>query len=211
VLSIRSEIPTDIAMKQVIPLSISMVKQASVNSAQAFMDDPYTKYVIPNIEDRANLRYGFEYYLRLALLGRAQAYTTSPACEGVAVWQDSLKKEPFGLLFQVNPLLQLKCGWLYVIRELLTNRLAEKIKKEFAPKHHIYLALLAVHPDSQGKGLASMLLKALLKELDRDRLPCYLETQNLQNTSMYGHFGFKVIHQVLIPGTDLPLYMMLRQ
>jgi ribosomal protein S18 acetylase RimI-like enzyme len=198
-------------MNQVIPISISMIKQASFNCAEAFLDDPFTEYAIPNVKQRANLRFGFEYYLRASLLGKAQVYTTSPACEGVAVWQDSLKKEPFGLFFRVNPLLPVRCGLLYVMREFSTNRLAEKIKKEFAPKHHVYLALLAVSPHSRGKGFASTLIKALIDELDRDHLPCYLETQNLQNASMYEHFGFKVIHQVLIPGTDLPLYMMLRE
>jgi ribosomal protein S18 acetylase RimI-like enzyme len=198
-------------MDRIIPLNMSMVKQASITCAEAFLDDPYTKYTIPNIKQRVNLPYGFEYYLRQSLLGKARAYTTSPACEGVAVWQDSIKRGPFGSSLHVNPFLPLKCGLLYIVREYSINRLASKIKKGLAPKHHIYLALLAVRPDSQGKGFASMLLKALLNELDRDHLPCYVETQNLQNVSMYEHFGFKLIHQILIPGADLPLYMMMRE
>jgi ribosomal protein S18 acetylase RimI-like enzyme len=198
-------------MSQIIPISISMVKRASVTGAEAFRDDPYTKYTIPHSHQRPNLCYGFEYYLRMAILGKARAYDTSSDCEGIAVWQDSLNKEPFGLFFRVNPLLPLSCGVLYVMRELSTNRLANKIKKQIAPKHHIYLALLAVHPNSQGKGFASMLIKALLSQTDGDHLPCYLETQNLKNVPMYGHFGFKVINQIIIPGTNLPLYMMLRE
>jgi GNAT superfamily N-acetyltransferase len=198
-------------MVQLIPLSMSLVKQASITCAEAFMDDPYTSYTIPDIKHRANLHYGSEYYLRLALLAKAQAYTTSPACEGIAIWNDSLKKEPFGSYFRVNPFLPLRCGLLYAMREFSINRMADKTKKKYAPKHHIYLALLAVRPDSQGKGFASMLLKALLSEVDSKHLPCYLETQNLKNTLMYAHFGFKVVHQMIIPGADLPLYFMLRE
>jgi GNAT superfamily N-acetyltransferase len=198
-------------MQQLTPLNMALVKQASVTCAEAFMDDPYTRYTIPDIKHRANLHFGSEYYLRLALLGKAQAYATSPACEGIAIWQDSLKKEPFGSYFRVNPFLPLRCGLLYAMREFSINRIADKIKRKHAPKHHIYLALLAVHPDSQGKGFASILLKALLRDVDGKHLPCYLETQNLKNTAMYGHFGFKVVHQMVIPGTDLPLYFLLRE
>jgi GNAT superfamily N-acetyltransferase len=198
-------------MEQIIPLSMPMVKQAAITCASAFIEDPYTKYTIPDIKQRANLRYGSEYYLRLALLEKAQAYTTSPACEGIGIWKDSLNKEPILSYFRTNPLLLLSCGLRYITREYSTNLLANKIKKEYAPRHHIYLALLAVHPDHHGKGFASILLKALIREADRDHLPCYLETQNLKNVSMYGHFGFKMVHQIIIPGAALPLYFMLRE
>jgi ribosomal protein S18 acetylase RimI-like enzyme len=157
------------------------------------------------------MHYGFEYYLRRALLGGVRAYTTSPACEGVAVWQDSLNKEPLGLFFRVNPLLQLKCGLSHITRQFSIYRFSERIKKELAPKHHVYLALLAVHPDSQGKGFASILINALLCELDSDRLPCYLETQSLQNAAMYEHFGFKIIREASITRAKLPLYVLLRE
>jgi ribosomal protein S18 acetylase RimI-like enzyme len=175
------------------------------------MDDPYTVYDIPKECNRYNLKYGFEYFLRMSLLQKREAYTTSTNCEGVAIWMDSRKKDVFWHVFRVNPLLPFRCGWQYIVRESSSNRLAEKIKKQYAPEHHMYLALLAVHPDSQGKGFTSQLLRPVLSRLDRDQFPCYLETQNLKNVSMYEHFGFKLVYEMILPHTKLPLYAMLRE
>jgi GNAT superfamily N-acetyltransferase len=199
------------APDSLIPIGLSLVKLASVTCAAAFMSDPYTEYVIPKQSNQANLKYGFEYYLRMSLLQNRGAYTTSAKCEGVAIWNDSRKKDALWPVFRINPLLPFRCGWQYVFRESSSNRLAEKIKRRYAPKHHMYLALLAVHPDSQGKGFTSQLLRPMLTKLDQDHFPCYLETQNLKNVSMYAHFGFKLVYEIILPRAGLPLYAMLRE
>jgi GNAT superfamily N-acetyltransferase len=204
----------DLAMQpfdNLIPLDLNLVKTAALTGAAAFADDPYAKYVLPYKRDRVKLRFGFEYYLRISVLGKARSYVTSSACEGFAVWHDSLEKDPFRLLFRVNPLLPLRCGWRFVFRDASFNRFAAEIKRQYAPEHHMYLALLAVHPASQGKGFATRLLKPVLGELDRLNLPCYLETQTPKNVSMYEHFGFKNVFKALPPQAKLPFYGMLRK
>jgi len=200
-----------ILMDELIPISQTMLKDASITCAESFMDDGYTAYSIPDVTKRANLRYGFEYYLRLSLLGGASIYSTSPACEGVAVWQDSLKKEPLGAWLRADPWLPFRCGLTYVIREFRLNRQVEHYKKRYAPRHHIYLALLAVRPQSQGQGHGRRLLKKLVEELERVKLPCYLETQNLKNVAMYERFGFKLAGEAVVTRANLPLYFMLRE
>jgi GNAT superfamily N-acetyltransferase len=194
-----------------IPVDSALVRLASITCAAAFMDDPYTEYEIPNKKYRPNLKYGFEYFLRMSVLGKARIYATSQKCEGVAVWQDSLDRDGIRFAFGVNPLLPFRCGWLFIVRELSINRLADKIKKKYAPEHHIYLSLLAVHPESQGKGFAGRLLMPMLTEANKIRLPVYLETQNLKNVAMYQHFGFKLIHEFSIPHTEMEMYSMLKE
>ena len=63
----------------------------------------------------------------------------------------------------------------------------------------------------QGKGYARSLLRAMLGRIDNERLPCYLETQNQSNLPIYRHYGFKVIKDVIIPGTKLHHWLMLRE
>jgi GNAT superfamily N-acetyltransferase len=198
-------------MDDLMPLHAEMLEKASITCAEAFMDDGYTAYSIPDVRKRAYLRYGCEYYLRLSLLGGATMRTTSPACEGVAVWQDSLSKEPLSAWLQARPWLPFRCGLTYIVREFRLNRQIENFKKRYAPKHHIYLALLAVQPRSQGRGYGSRMLKVLGEDLDRLKLPCYLETQNLKNVSMYERFGYKLVGEAIAPGANLPLYFMLRE
>jgi ribosomal protein S18 acetylase RimI-like enzyme len=192
-------------------ITMRMVNAGSVTCADAFYNDPYTVHLVPDQRIRPNLRYGFEYYLRMSIIGGAELYTTSINCESVAVWQDSQIKEPFGLVLRGgNPFLPFRCGLRYVFGELRANNLCEKIRIKYAPTHYMYLALLAVHPLYQGKSYASKLLKPVLSKADDMRLPCFLETQNLKNVSMYQHFGFKVVHETLFDKI-VPFYAMLRE
>jgi GNAT superfamily N-acetyltransferase len=189
----------------------NLVKPASFTAARAFMDDPETIYLIPDEKKRKNLHYAFEYYLQVTRFGHEEAYTTSPQCEGVAIWAHSEHKVPFWAALTANPFSSLRCGWRFITHEFEATRTATNIKKKYAPALHMYLSLLAVDPSQQGKGFASVLIKPMLKRLDESHLPAYLETQNLKNVNMYEHFGFKLVYQTALSDGNLPIYAMLRE
>ena len=56
------------------------------------------------------------------------------------------------------------------------------------PHHH--LALLAVRPDRQGRGLGTALLRAHHAALDRDQIPAYLEASDLRTSRLYRAHGY---------------------
>jgi len=189
----------------------SMVEKASITCARAFEGDPLTLWMIPDISKRSNLRYAFETILRVAVLSGSEAYATSAECEGVAIWMPARAKQSIGILVQAGyPQLPLRCGWRYLLRDSRTMSLCEKLRKKYAPAKHYYLNTLAVDPVLQGKGFARALLDPMLERLDLENTPCYVETQNMKNVEMYKHFGFRLVHETLIPGTIQPLYPMLR-
>jgi GNAT superfamily N-acetyltransferase len=193
-------------------LNKDLVKQASICCARAFEDDPYILSLIPDKQKRTNLWYSFAYYLSMSVNGSNEAFTTSPGCEGVALWVSPGRDLPsWSFLRGGNPFLPLRCGWRFVWGEFSANRYCQKIKKRYAPERHLYLALLAVDPAFQGKGFATMLLKPALKKADEQHLPCYLETQNRKNEAMYQHFGFKTVFEAEYPGTHTPVIAMLRK
>jgi ribosomal protein S18 acetylase RimI-like enzyme len=195
-----------------IPLTLDTAKQAAVAGANAFMDDPTTYYLIPDPSKCPNLKYAFEYYLRLSVLGHDEAFITSPRCEGMAVWSPSTSRgSPFNVLRAGWPWLPLRCGWAYLIRDARMEHRYEKLRDELAPKPHMYLALLAVDPAYQGQGFATRLMKPMLARLDREKMSAYVETQNLKNAAMYRHFGFTLLREDAYPGTGFSLYLMLRQ
>ncbi len=70
---------------------------------------------------------------------------------------------------------------------------------------------IGVDPIYQGKGYASLLLRAKFVELDKQNIPCYLETNKKGNISLYQHFGFDVVEEGIIPGTTIPYWAMLRK
>jgi len=198
-------------LENLLKIDYSLVEPASITCANAFKGDPLTAWMIPDPAKRANLRYAFEMVLRIAAQGGAEAYATSPSCEGVAIWMPAGAKQSMSMLLRAGyPHLPLRCGWRYLLLDGRSLAYCEKLKKKYAPVRHCYLAALAVDPLHQGKGIASLLLKPLLAKLDADKMPCYVETQNMKNVAMYQHFGFKLVHETCMPGGNYPLYLMLR-
>ena len=87
----------------------------------------------------------------------------------------------------------------------------ERKHKKLAPGSHWYLAVLAVDPKHQGKRYASKLLNEMLSHIDKEALPCYLETEGEKNVAIYQHFGFEVVDEFVVPNTTDKLIAMLRQ
>ena len=197
--------------ENLIAVDKKLVKPAAITAARAFRDDPETVYSIPDEKKRENLRYAFEYFMSIYKFGNEEAYATSPECEGVAVWVPSEHRMPFWAGLTANPFPSLRCGWRFISHQVEANRVAINIKKQHAPARHMYLALLAVDPVHQGKGFAGALLKPMLKRLDAERLPAYLETQNMKNVAMYEHFGFKLVHETSLFDGNYPIHAMLRE
>ena len=89
------------------------------------------------------------------------------------------------------------------------SNLANKKHKQLANFPHMYLYNLAIDPRYQGNGYSSRLLKPMLAKLDENNLPCYLETHE-RNISLYEHFGFEVIEQMILPEFDNDVWLMMR-
>jgi GNAT superfamily N-acetyltransferase len=73
---------------------------------------------------------------------------------------------------------------------------------------HHYLAFLAVHPERQGQGRGSALLRHRLERLDRQGVPAYLEATSIPARAMYERFGFRLTYPIDIPAgpTLYPLW-----
>jgi len=83
--------------------------------------------------------------------------------------------------------------------------------KRAAPFRHMYLQLLAVDPVHQGEGLSGRLLRPMFQRIDREGLPCFLETQAEKNVAIYRHFGFRVVEAGIVPGSNVHSWAMLRE
>ncbi|MFJ6568456.1 GNAT family N-acetyltransferase [Streptomyces sp. NPDC091292] len=80
----------------------------------------------------------------------------------------------------------------------LVARLTGEIHPEGAA--HEYLLLIAVHPDRQGDGLGSALMRPVLDRCDRDGVAAYLEASNERSRSLYEKLGFRFMGRTV----DLP-------
>lgn len=95
-------------------------------------------------------------------------------------------------------------------RPVAAARLLFEIEKRHPSEPHWYLGLLAVDPTRQGRGHGKELIAPGLERADRDRLPCYLETQKEQNVPWYARHGFDVREEIRLPAIP-PVWCLWRQ
>jgi len=194
------------------PVTRSGINAAAETLTRAFRDYPIPRYFYPDeavrerkmpYSHRFMLRYGIRY---------GEVYATSPRMEGVAMWL--LWDKADMTLWRL-----LRSGALFGAFRLLGEgaRRAQqfgqemtKVHRRLVPYRHWYLQVIGVDPAFQGKGYGGMLLKPVLKRLDAQGLPCYLETELEKNVALYQHFGFSVLEQFEVPGTGFQNWAMLR-
>ena len=91
------------------------------------------------------------------------------------------------------------------------NDYIDSIHQLQAPFKHWFLQAIGVGPSFQGNGFASTLLRQMLSKIDKENLPCYLETIDEKNVSIYERFGFEIIDKSIVPETEFTNWAMLRK
>ena len=142
----------------------------------------------------------------------AVIYADSEEMNGFAVWL------PFGfsgsktLPFLMNGGLKLilHSGPGIIGRLLTYETYAMNLKKQFTDNYDWYLYNLSIKKDAQGKGIASKLMRPMLRFCDDERMVAYLETNKEANVGLYRHYGFDLMKEELIPKTPVTHYAMVR-
>ena len=195
-----------------IPIKQEHAEAVGQALARAFMDDPVNTYVLPDPKRREKLlQYAFPRWV-WGVARRGHAYTT-PDFVGGALWRAPEASLWMWVWDQVVAGLWQAPFKLYP-RELLRLRKvhAEAMHRMRASitSPHWVLDVLGVSPDRQGQGVSRRLLTPVLNEADAQDLPCYLITNKASNLAIYNRFGFNVIQEGLMSGTDVMFYELRR-
>jgi len=193
-------------------LGKAYVKPAADTLGRAFQNDPLLTYFIPDAcERKSKSVHIIQCYIRYGVL-YGEVYATSRNLEGVAVWIPSEKVDmtKWRAIRTGWPALYFKLGKSSVTRLSQVDESISSMYSRHAPFPNLYLQWLGVDPVFQGKGYASTLLEPVFARIDREHLPCYVETQNIKNVPMYQHFGFKIVEETIIPGTEIRHWAMIR-
>ncbi|UCB43991.1 MAG: GNAT family N-acetyltransferase, partial [Dehalococcoidales bacterium] len=91
------------------------------------------------------------------------------------------------------------------------NRYVMNLHRKMALGPHWYLHIIGVDPAYQGQGLASRLVRPVMERIDREQMPCFVETHSGKNVDIYRRFGFEVAMEDKIPGTELTSFAMFRK
>lgn len=173
--------------------------------AEAFMEDPVFSWLIPNDARRqARLRHYFGIELRHFALPRGRVETT----EDLAGAMLSL---PPGR-WRVPPRATLLHGSVFGARIAKAANLGASMEwrhMRLARGPHYYVRDIGVHPDIQGRGLGSTLMRPTLDRCDREGLPAYIEASSERSAALYARLGFQLIEELCVWGSP-PLRLMLR-
>jgi ribosomal protein S18 acetylase RimI-like enzyme len=184
------------------------IKKTADVLVDAYTEDPMMKIVFKDDNQR---RIQFEMMIKFCMK-YGEVYSPSENLEGVmaflpyehrdmSVWRIFRS----GGFFQSMKLISL--------RKMMdqTVKVIEETKKNLDIGPYIYLFIIGVTLDFQGKGFGGKLLRALVEKADNERKPMYLETQNEKNVSLYEKYGFHVVETKELPEPmNLPFWFMVR-
>ena len=200
-------------MDQLYRLQKNDLRRGAAVLANAFQDDPIWRKLMvdaaPTVRQaafEAPLRYYWKY---------GAVYADSENLEGVITWIPSeLADMTMWRLFRSGALWA-GMGVADAVRlgrkmEPIFNPAQVDRKQNMQGSPYIYLPMLGVAAEHQGKGVGGRLLRALIAQCEQARLPLYLETETEDNVRWYTGHGFDVIKQISLPGINLPMWEMVR-
>ncbi len=195
-------------------VSESSLLKAAEMWARAFYNGAFYVWIIPDSKIRPELlREFFLFRLRLGVL-YGEVYVT-PDFEGGACWIPSVNVAlsderviEAGVIEFSSKLHAADPGAMTRLMQYVN--ITDPLHEKLAPYPHLYLSSIAVDPIHQKQGLGSALLDAMIERVKHENLPLYLETNSQGNIPYYERFGFTVREHLIIPDTDLPLWIMIR-
>lgn len=153
--------------------------------AAAFCDLAPSIWLAPSREDRQAILPGY-FRLLVEHVTAAGVVHTVPDRTAAALWLSAGPQSP-ALPADYDERLAAVTGPLVDRFRAFETALHAR---QPAEQPHWYLAVLAVHPDSQGRGTGTALLHAGHEMTDRDSLPVYLEASDLRTRRLYLHHHY---------------------
>jgi GNAT superfamily N-acetyltransferase len=167
----------------------------------AFHDDPVQSWIFPDPAQRR--RYGAAYF-DLHAARSMRAGTSWHTEGGAALWDGPDRwrlstRESLALVVRTAP--------AFRGRGRLVGDALMEIEHAHPTEPHWYLATVGVRPERRGRGLGGALLEPGLARADVDGMPCYLESSNPRNLSLYERHGFEVTAEHWLPDGPVLTYM----
>jgi GNAT superfamily N-acetyltransferase len=199
---------------RLVQLTEGDAERAGAGLAQAFGTDPLYAYMLPDVDARRRLlpwffttcvRYGCQ-------RGEAWGIVDSPkgALLGTAFWlqlpqPDAAATRRAAAEFGAASAVLGTAAWE---RFLAVNRYMDAIQARVAPPPCLYLVLLGVHPDHQGRGLGGLLLRHFLAAADDAGLAACLGTSEPTNLGFYRRHGLEVVADEVEPASGVRFWVL---
>jgi len=182
--------------------------------ADAFQHDPVWNKICEGESDlEKRFRDIFEVPIRHCLK-YGEVYATSENLEGIVAWVPGkyadmtmwhiIRSGAMGAAMRVGSNAAKKMGPVF-------KPVSEDRHEHMAGRTFLYLLIVGVATELQGKGFGRKLIGAAIEKSEREGLQLYLETETEENVKMYKHFGFSLFKRITLPIVDLPMWEMVRK
>ena len=179
------------------------INEAADATADAFIGacDPIGIFMFQNEPDHLVLKRRFYRSLVTACPPKAVTHGTSPGLEAVSIWfppgvdhSEDADPDPFSAEDFADPGTMERMQAVSDVIDALTGDLGQE------PQW--YLHLVAVRPQFIDRGYASLLVRPMLAMAAKEGIPCTLITQSMENVRKYEHWGFSVVKEMPVPGSQ---------
>lgn len=188
------------------------IEPAAYILSQAFADDPLTRFLMPNRELRVRTFQAFFRAYGALNIKHQRGYGSGDPLAGIAYWKfpgqvgRSINIE---YLAAFAPLL-LTLYPIAFFRLRVLSKKVEKLRQKHAPEPHFYLDYIGVLESWRGKGLASKLMRPVLKEADSEGVVTYTDTNAPEDVPLYEHFGFHCMEECRVTSTGVTIWALRR-
>jgi len=180
---------------------------------RAFTEYELLQYYFHDETERRAVAVTFGFVALSVCLKYGEVYASSAKMEGVSAWLPP-GKAPFGgwqIIRSVPLSVLFRFGRQGASRMQAYGRYVDNLHRKLVPYPHWYLQIIGVDPKYQGQRFSSQLIRPMLERINREHLSCFLETNTEKNVAIYRRFGFEVVSEDKIPGTEVTSFAMLRK
>lgn len=206
-------------MKVLIKSKREELKKVSKILAKNFMNDPLYEYIFEGKEykERA-MEIFFEAYLKF-LLPYSDLIVDSDDMNLVGVaWFSERMKSSTSYFFEIVQFVFRMLKLIPVVGFDGTFKLIKTIQKmsstwidNHVEKTYCHLDLAVISPENRGRGLFTSYID-YVESIYSNGVDYYtLETQNFENIKKYEHLGFSIVEEILLEGTELVQYCMVKK
>lgn len=197
---------TSVAVRRATATDAGVVSDAL---GDAFFDDPVISWLIPpGISRRAHRVNGLWSATTASYLRMGKPAFVTDDGQGAALWSPpGAWATPMSEQLREVPAMIRVFG-----RGLLkaSSVQTQMIKAHPRQPRHWYLYAIGARRGSQGRGLGSALLAAMLGPIDEAGEAAYLESSNERNVPLYERHGFVVVDELQLSGGGPTLWRMWR-
>ncbi len=200
-------------MNELITLSKKHIRPASKVLSRAFQNDPVLRWQIPDANKRlAKIHNFWELTLHIGIK-YSKVYGTSENLEGIAIWRppENVNISYWKFVKHGGYKFPFKFGVDTAKKISFFQAVNNSIRDIYMKTPYWYLDVIGVDPKHQGKGFARMLLKPMLKRIDKENFPIWTETNLKRNVIFYEHFDFSILEEIIIPNTNIVNWFMIRE